>query len=99
MAFCQCADLIRCAINFLTEGNLAALQDCCQPVGERFDLSLKSGVPQLPEQGLKCFADDAVFQDIVLRDWQVCVFLRQAEEFDCLVCCRLIVGHVFISNV
>lgn len=66
---------------------------------ERFDLSFKSGIPQLPEQGLEGLADDAVFQNVILRDWQVCVFLRQAEEFDCLVCRRLIVGHVFISNV
>ena len=49
--------------------NFAALQNCCKPMGERLDLSLKSGVPQLPEKGFKCFADDTVFQDIVLRDW------------------------------
>ena len=98
VGFCQGADLVGGAVELLAESDLAALQDCGEPVRERFDLGLETGAAQLAEQGLESLADDAVGQDVILGDGQLRVFLRQAEKFDGLVGVRVLVSHVGVSR-
>ena len=99
MALRQRADLVGGPVQILPDGDLAALQDCCEPVRERFDLRLKPGVPQLPEEGLEGFPDDVVGQDVVFRDRQFGALLRQAVKFDDLVGVRLVVSHGISPDV
>ena len=88
VGFCQRADLVGGAVNFLAECHLAALQDRREPMGQRFDLCFKPGPAQLPKQSLEVLADDAVGQDVILRDWQLRVLLGQPEKLDGLVGAR-----------
>ena len=68
--FCECSDLIGGAVKLLAEGDLATLQDRGEPVRQRFDLGLEPGTPQLAEQGLESLPDDAVLEQVILRDRQ-----------------------------
>ena len=86
------------SVDLLAESDLPALQDRRETVRERFDLGLETGAAQLAKQGLEGFADDAVFQDVILGDRQFCAFLRQAEKLDGLVGVRLIVSHCLVSR-
>ena len=85
MGFHQRADLVGGPVDLLAERHLPALQDCGEPMGQRFDFYLEPGPAQLPEQNLEALADDAVGQDVIFRDRQLCVLLRQPEKLDGLV--------------
>ena len=95
VGFCQRADLVGGAVDLLAERHLAELQDRGEPVRQRFDFRFEPGPAQLTKQSLEALADDAVGQDVILRDRQLRVLLGQSEKLDGLVGVCSVVSHVW----
>ena len=62
---------------------------------QRFYFCLEPSPAQRAKQSLEALADDAVGQEVIFRDRELCVLLGQSEKFNGLVGVCIVVSHVW----